>query len=164
MVTEATRAFPLETGGLLLGYDDPATAQVVIRQVVGPGPRAAHGLSRFFPDHDYHRRETARIYASSGRITSYLGDWHSHPGGGTALSPTDRRTLARIARAQTARAPRPIMIVLAGTPLPADISPLPYGDDAEWRVGVWQLLYSPSRWDAVLGRIRPVECEFRKIS
>ncbi|MBW3628883.1 MAG: Mov34/MPN/PAD-1 family protein [Gemmatimonadetes bacterium] len=58
----------------------------------------------------------ARIYAASGRVDTYLGDWHTHPGAGAYLSSTDLSTLHRIADCRTARAPTPLMIVLAGGP------------------------------------------------
>src|SRR5690606_33938556 len=126
---------------------------MVVRASVGPGPRAVHRRRGFVPDHVYHELETARIYADSGRVWSYLGDWHSHPSGTLVLSRTDRRTLARIARAPDARVPKPLMIVLAGVPMNP---PLARGSSGEawaggaapasaiafdgWRAGAWQIL------------------------
>src|SRR3546814_3430816 len=50
MVAEADRKFPLETGGILVGYfaenGDP-----VVCAAIGPGPHAIHWRKRFTPDH-----------------------------------------------------------------------------------------------------------------
>jgi integrative and conjugative element protein (TIGR02256 family) len=124
MTTEAAARYPLETGGILMGYwRNPTSAVATV--CVGPGPRAVHREETFTPDHDWHRAEVARIYRASGRLDTYLGDWHSHPDARDAtLSRKDRSTLYRIASDPAARAPAAIMVVLLGEP-------------GIWRVGVW---------------------------
>jgi integrative and conjugative element protein (TIGR02256 family) len=165
MTTEADRVFPRETGGILIGYCDARSTQSVVCACVGPGPGAIHGASSFVPDHTYNEREAARLYADSDRVWSYLGDWHSHPCGGAALSWKDKRTLARIARSAGARAPRPLMVLLAGAPM-GERRPRheEAGDEQEhagrlggWRMVAWQLLKPPSRFDAALARVTPAQ-------
>lgn len=112
MVEEGKRCVPNETGGVLMGYWPSATG-VVITHVIGPGPRARHLRYSFHPDPEYHDREIERIYQESGRISTYLGDWHTHPEGGNGTSQRDRRTLARIACTPEARAPKPLMAILS---------------------------------------------------
>jgi integrative and conjugative element protein (TIGR02256 family) len=114
MVVEAARAAPLESGGVLLGWQDPEGLELVIARVVGPGPQATHRRTRFSPDDDWQRERIADAYAASGRTVSYLGDWHSHPGGGDMPSRRDERTARRIARSRSARARRPVMLILSG--------------------------------------------------
>jgi integrative and conjugative element protein (TIGR02256 family) len=80
----------------------------------GVGPQAAHSRTRFLPDHDFHESEIARIYEESGRRITYLGDWHTHPQGSGHLSHRDLKTLASIAADSRARAPIPLMTILAG--------------------------------------------------
>lgn len=117
---EADRTAPNETGGLLLGYwaRPPGRAdlggEAVVTAVVGPGPAAVHSGLSFVPDYDYQERELARLYAESERRWAYLGDWHSHPDGPGVLSDRDVATLSRIARDPEARAPYPLMAILAG--------------------------------------------------
>jgi len=113
LLREAARTAPYETGGVLLGYRGEG-GDVVVTDVVGPGPNASHARASFVPDHGYHDGEIARLYAESGRRHAYLGDWHSHPGGSCALSRTDRRTLRRIATTAEARAPEPLMLIVGG--------------------------------------------------
>lgn len=119
---EADRVFPLETGGILIGcWTSEHSAS--IEQHIGPGPRAIHKRSSFAPDYDYHEAEVARLYEQSlGRLT-YLGDWHTHPRGGSYLSPRDRATLRRIAKSREARTPTPLMAIMSG------------GDP--WKFAVW---------------------------
>lgn len=111
---ESLRTAPHETGGVLMGYWTHQFQEVVICKTIGPGPKAKHGLTFFQPDHDWQEREIARIYHDSGRYVTYLGDWHSHPGGPNTLSLKDRLTLCRIAYHQQARAAMPLMGIIAG--------------------------------------------------
>jgi integrative and conjugative element protein (TIGR02256 family) len=102
---------------MLLGYISPASPpdEVVIETVIGPGPGACHYASRFEPDAAWQQSELARSYEDSGRVTTYLGDWHTHPGGLTLPSRRDRRTARAIARTAGARMPSPLMLILAST-------------------------------------------------
>jgi integrative and conjugative element protein (TIGR02256 family) len=113
-VAEAARAAPLESGGVLLGWQDPEGRKLVIAGVVGPGPQATHRRTRFSPDNDWQCEQITAAYEESGRTVTYLGDWHSHPGGGDTPSRRDERTARRIARARAARARHPVMLILSG--------------------------------------------------
>lgn len=113
---EAYQHEPLETGGLLLGYWSAAASEqeILIQAVIGPGPQAHHERSRFEPDAAWQRKQLADVYVASGRITTYLGDWHTHPGDAPSPSRRDRKTARAIANAGDARAPRPLMLILGG--------------------------------------------------
>jgi integrative and conjugative element protein (TIGR02256 family) len=114
MIAEARRTEPLESGGVLLGWHDQDNLELVVARVLGPGLEATHRRTRFSPDGDWHREQIAEAYEASGRTVSYLGDWHSHPGGSSAPSRRDERTARRIARSRSARARRPVMLILPG--------------------------------------------------
>jgi len=166
MAAEAARTFPLETGGVLMGYTDAIGADVVVRECIGPGPHAVHHGSAFVPDHIYHEQEVARIYAQSGRVWTYLGDWHSHPDGRLELSTADRRTVKWIARAVDARAPNPIMALIAGRATPVDDDAVGNGTSGTvedfqrcgWSIGAWRLDSRSPRWSAIFQRRRLVRC------
>jgi Predicted metal-dependent protease of the PAD1/JAB1 superfamily len=113
---EASAKAPLETGGILLGYWSELPATPVVTHWIGPGPTAIHEQGRFVPDYNFHEFEVARLYRESSGFLQYLGDWHSHPGSPGYLSQRDCRTLRRIASFGKARAPRPLMVVLAFGP------------------------------------------------
>lgn len=130
LMEEAQRAENVETGGVLLGYWGGTPNEPVISTITGPGKRARHRPDSFSPDQSFHETEIARICRESfGRVV-YLGDWHSHPGGDTELSRRDVRTLERISTSAAARAPTPLMLILAGPP---------------WDIAIW-LAVSPRGW------------------
>lgn len=137
LANEASSLFPLETGGVLLGYMG-TDGTIVVTDIVGPGPDAKHAKYRFTPDHQFHEAEIARLYADSGRRIIYLGDWHSHPTAKSGnLSFLDRFTLRRIANFADARISSPIMGIL-------------FGEPGQWYMTVHQ--YDKSRmW---LGRVK----------
>lgn len=128
---EANQKYPLETGGVLVGY---VTAQgPVVTAMVGPGGNAEFRRRRFSPDSSFQEQQIAALYESSGRIHTYLGDWHTHPDGIATPSWLDRRTLRRIARSPSARAPEPAMAIFAGKP-------------ERWKVGGFRLRCLKGAW------------------
>lgn len=85
MVAEANAAVPCETGGVLMGYWSDSGTEVVIVTLIGPGPRAERATDGLMPDHAFQEAAVERVYRESGRIVTYLGDWHTHPKGIAAL-------------------------------------------------------------------------------
>ncbi|WP_224278699.1 Mov34/MPN/PAD-1 family protein [Nocardioides lacusdianchii] len=76
---EAGEHEPLEAGGMLLGYwsgDD-----VVVTSCIASGPRTKRGTTWLVPDQEWQMARLGEVYEASGRLTTYLGDWHTHPGG-----------------------------------------------------------------------------------
>lgn len=117
IIAEADRSHPLETGGVLLGYWAVSSREVVIMQVIGPGPGAVHKAHGFIPDYAYQEQRIAEHYQASASRHTYLGDWHTHPDTPkTRLSWRDRQTLRRIASCKEARSPTPLMAIFAGAP------------------------------------------------
>lgn len=115
LLEEALRGTPCETGGVLIGYWAGAS-DVLVTDVVGPGPRAVHGPNSFVPDYDFHNAEVSRHYRKSGREETYLGDWHTHPQARAYLSERDKKTLKGIAAFKEARLEKPLMMILGTRP------------------------------------------------
>lgn len=116
MVREASAKYPLETGGILMGYWH-AEDTIVATRYIGPGPRAIHKRATFSPDHEWQVGQVAEQYAASGRLDTYLGDWHTHPDERhPGFSGTDRQAIYQIASAVDARAPSALMVVMLGRP------------------------------------------------
>lgn len=103
---------PLETGGMLLGYDADGS-QAVVTGIVGPGQNARHSRFRFRPDYDYQQQQLETRFARAHGRETYLGDWHTHPSGAGALSWLDQRVLLRIAKTPSSGTTSPVMVVLA---------------------------------------------------
>jgi len=108
----ALKKFPLETGGLLMGYI-AANGDYVISHVIGPGPDAIHLERSFIPDDKYQQTKLEDLFLSSNGKITYLGDWHTHPNGLPFLSRTDKETLRRIALTPTSGIAHPLMCVLS---------------------------------------------------
>jgi integrative and conjugative element protein (TIGR02256 family) len=103
---------PLETGGMLLGYQGLERPEAVVQVATGPGLRARHQLTSFEPDGRWQQRELAAIYEASGRRTAYLGDWHSHPRGRAVPSARDVKTARKVSRRPRARAAHPLTLIV----------------------------------------------------
>jgi integrative and conjugative element protein (TIGR02256 family) len=114
IVKETRRTDPLESGGVLLGWLAVDGGDARVCQAIGPGPRATHKRTRFVPDARWQSEQIRQAYFESGRRARYLGDWHSHPGGGPTPSSRDERTAKRIGRHRGAQAPQPLFLILAG--------------------------------------------------
>jgi integrative and conjugative element protein (TIGR02256 family) len=124
LLAETDRTFPLETGGVLMGY--VTGKELVISEIIGPGPDAIHRTHSFTPDYAYQEIEVARIYEASCRKWTYLGDWHSHPRQKWPnLSAKDIQTLHRIGRSKKARIAAPLMLISSGQP-------------TAWKLNIWQ--------------------------
>ncbi len=108
---ETNRWLPLETGGMLLGYKD-INHDIIITNLIDSGPEAVHKKKSFIPDGNYQQSELNKIYKESNSITTYLGDWHSHPLDHAYMSWLDRKTIKKIAKTETAREPNPIFIII----------------------------------------------------
>lgn len=108
-----TRA-PLETGGMLLGYVSVDKRDVVVTTTIAAGPRARRRRYSFRPDGRWQQRRLAALYESSGRMTTFVGDWHCHPDGQAVPSRRDLRTAKKTAQRRRARAPHPVVLIIGG--------------------------------------------------
>lgn len=113
MQSLAQQKFPLETGGMLVGYiADDGTP--VVTSIIGPGPGATHKRFKFVPDGAFQQSLLEMHYWETNGRETYIGDWHTHPKGSPSLSFLDRKTLARIALTPASDISNPIMVILGG--------------------------------------------------
>jgi len=144
---EAESKAPLETGGLLFGYCSEKN-QVVVTDMVGPGPKAIHRKWTFRPDYDFHREESVRIYNESAGIITYLGDWHSHPSDAAYMSFLDKRALRNIARFKSNYIDCPIMLILGRNSRK---------NSTEWAAGVWRITLKSHKFPRTDWDFTPLE-------
>lgn len=81
-----------ETGGILLGYDSSGTAETLVMQAGGPGPKAERRPDFFLRDREYADRLADDAWLATR--SRWIGDWHTHP---TALTSPSRLDLASYA-------------------------------------------------------------------
>lgn len=112
LAIEAQKWFPKETGGVLMGYWK-SSHEVIITNIIGPGPKAVHTLYSFIPDDEYQIKFIADLYFKSKAKETYLGDWHTHPNVEAYLSPIDKKTLKKITAYKPARLDKTLMLVMS---------------------------------------------------
>jgi integrative and conjugative element protein (TIGR02256 family) len=101
---------------MLIGYvAEHDSDAIVITGTIAAGPQAIRRNARFVPDGDWQQQQLDDRYAASGRTATFLGDWHSHPGGRPVPSWRDNRTASKVARDPKARAESPLTLLLAGS-------------------------------------------------
>lgn len=115
LVVEANRAYPLETGGVLVGYFGE-NGVPVIYEAIGPGPTAFHKHNRFTPDHAWQCIQLDEAFAKTLGTLVYMGDWHTHPDSSPRMSWLDQRTLRSIAKHHQAKIVNPLMLIGGGSP------------------------------------------------
>lgn len=101
---------------MLLGYraadEGEEEEHVVVTDLIGAGPAAVHRPDGFVPDGAWQQERLGEAYIASGRVTTYLGDWHSHPDSTPLPSKKDRKTAKKISRSRSARAREPLMLIV----------------------------------------------------
>lgn len=110
MSETARRAYPDETGGILIG-ENIANRVVVVADATEAPPDSKSTRNTF-------ERGTQglveRLAADWGSSLYYVGEWHAHPGALPNPSCTDRRSLKAISRDASLRCPSPILVIVGG--------------------------------------------------
>jgi integrative and conjugative element protein (TIGR02256 family) len=101
---------PWELGGWLLGYWAAQGSQIVVTHPTPPGPKGTRFGVRI-SSRGHRERFDAAWDASEGEVT-YLGDWHTHPGGPPEPSEQDAATLGELAEKEHFHTPRPLMAIV----------------------------------------------------
>lgn len=98
---------PNEFGGVLVGGYSATGEGAVISRIIVPTKYRSSGHS-FAPD-------AASINSQLQELPNelqYLGDWHSHPNGPAQPSPTDKRTIAQVARHPQVGIKSPLLLIV----------------------------------------------------
>lgn len=83
-----------ERGGILMGELYPKSQQIIISKAIEV-PAESSGSYSYAMDVKAAKRIMAKVWKHSGRVTTYLGDWHTHPQSSPSPSFTDRITFTR---------------------------------------------------------------------
>jgi integrative and conjugative element protein (TIGR02256 family) len=104
----------IETGGLLLGQIDHACQCIWIDAVSGPPPDSLlsdvhfdHGIEGVEDLVAYHRRRT-------GKLSTFVGIWHSHPFGEAEPSPTDKAAMNALVTPISRGPSRALVLIVGG--------------------------------------------------
>lgn len=110
MLDYATRDYPRETGGVLLGKYTPSMALAIVTEVSGPPEDSSKERSGFW-------RGVLGLQAMISRLWKeqqyYLGEWHVHPDGPPVPSTTDHDQMRAIAENSSYQCPEPLLVILS---------------------------------------------------
>ena len=104
---------PWEVGGWLLGYWTEDRSTIIVTHGTPPAARgSAFGITISGRG---HRGRFDEAWASTNGKVTFIGDWHTHPGGPTTPSSTDRRAMRQLAKDGDYGTPEPL-IAIASVP------------------------------------------------
>lgn len=106
----ALPVLPWEVGGWLLGYWTADESNVVITHATPPGPCGTPFGVRISARG--HRERFDQAWAASDGHVTFVGDWHTHPGGPVAPSDKDRAALSKLATQHDYGTPQPLAIIV----------------------------------------------------
>lgn len=106
-----------ETGGILIGRYSDDHAVAIVEQVSGPPPDSQHCFATFFRGIRGLQELLNKLWAKP-RKQYYLGEWHYHPLPISTPSGDDIAQMNRIATSNKYACPEPILIIVAGPPIP----------------------------------------------
>lgn len=101
---------PREVAGWLLGYWTGDDSHLFVTHATPPGP--AGTPSGVHVSGDGHRGRFDQAWdASHGHVT-FVGDWHTHPGGPASPSPRDREAMQKLATHPAYGTPEPLIAIV----------------------------------------------------
>jgi hypothetical protein len=106
------KARPKETGGFLVGTVDFKARVVHVTRLLPAPPDSAGSPNKFVRGVERAPDELAKIRERTGGILNYVGEWHSHPRGGSGLSPQDKSTIDDLRR-DLGHVPLPVVVLVA---------------------------------------------------
>ena len=114
MLDICRRAFPSETGGILIGVYNESLNCAMVGNATGPGRDARAGRT-WFERGVAGLQELLRTHWQQ-RSGYYLGEWHFHPDAAPVPSPTDERSMRQFASSAQYRCPEPVLLIIGGDP------------------------------------------------
>lgn len=112
-IGEAERCFPKETGGILLGQIRAVDGAPILTKCSLAPPDSMSGRFVF-------RRGIIGIESllqeEFEKGLSYIGEWHSHPGGGQEPSSTDIFTMTKVRTKHDFPLRTPVLLIVSGSP------------------------------------------------
>lgn len=98
-----------ESGGILIGCRRGPHIEIV--DMTSPQAGDSGAFASFVKEDPGHQRAATKAWRESGGLSSYIGEWHSHPLGDPHPSGTDRSTWRQVVRSQ-----RQVMVFVIAAP------------------------------------------------
>ena len=114
MLDECGKAYPEETGGILIGYYTPEHDCAVVTELSGPPDDSVQRMRVF------HRGiQGLQVWVNAlwrKKRHFYIGEWHFHPGGPPLPSGDDSAQMEELSADRKLRCPEPILLIIGGDP------------------------------------------------
>lgn len=95
LTREMDRAYPDETGGVLIGVANSKTKCIHVTDVILAPPDSEANEVCFIRGIDGLKEQVDEHKTSSGQTFGYIGEWHSHPRGPNGWSCKDKETMVK---------------------------------------------------------------------
>ncbi|MFW6016825.1 MAG: ThiF family adenylyltransferase [bacterium] len=102
---------PNETGGILFGRMDYKRKIIYVTRIMDAPPDSIKKPYLFKRGTQNVTEKLEEINALTGDIINYVGEWHTHPNGGSKLSDTDKEAISEL-RSYLDRIPYPTFILV----------------------------------------------------
>jgi hypothetical protein len=94
IILQTSKAGHFETGGVFIGVANYKTKTIHVTGVIDAPVDSTANEVCFFRGHKGLASEIDKVTIGSGNQLGYIGEWHSHPRGPDALSPTDLKAVS----------------------------------------------------------------------
>lgn len=111
MYLSAEAYYPNEFGGLLIGFYNKGNQNLVISDILLPNVFTSTPV--FFERRTDDLFEKLKEYYKSEPSKFYVGEWHSHPNGGTTPSARDIKAMMQIHKDENVAIEKPILGILS---------------------------------------------------
>lgn len=113
MVLLSRKWYPNEYGGLLIGYYSNKNQNLIITDILKP---KLFKSSPIFFERDTKTLDVElRNFYNSSPSKFYVGEWHSHPNGGTRPSGKDVNAMKDIAESENVAIQNPVLCIIGYT-------------------------------------------------
>jgi integrative and conjugative element protein (TIGR02256 family) len=85
--------YPNETGGLLIGRVNRKWKRIYVTRILEAPPDSEGSPYAFKRGIQDVPEYVSNVYERTGGMIGYVGEWHTHPGGGSELSALDQRAV-----------------------------------------------------------------------
>lgn len=111
MLCYCNKAYPYETGGILIGNYSCDQTIANILQITPPPKNSKHVRCNFHRGSDGLKKLLDTMW-NQGRY--YLGEWHYHPNTSSLPSGIDNNQMIKLSRDKKLNCPEPILIIIGG--------------------------------------------------
>ena len=113
LVRYCSDAYPLETGGILLGHYNQNRDLAIVFKASPPPSDSKSGKRWFYRGVNGLQNLIDKLW---GQKNFYLGEWHLHPNGSPTASADDIKAISHIAITEQYHCPEPVLLIIGGAP------------------------------------------------